>query len=68
MVVGLPNRFELPSNEKIEYYAFVDAAGGVGGDSMVLAIAHAELTKDGEDYVMRRSQSPVASLLGMSPS
>jgi hypothetical protein len=52
MVVGLPNRFELPSNEKIEYYAFVDAAGGVGGGSMVLAIAHAELTKDGEDYVI----------------
>ena len=48
----IPNRFELPSNEKIEYYAFVDAAGGVGGDSMVLAIAHAELTKDGEDYAI----------------
>jgi hypothetical protein len=37
-------RFELPplQSGKFLYTAFVDAAGGSGGDSMCLAIAHAE--------------------------
>jgi hypothetical protein len=48
----IPNRFELPPDKKVEYFAFIDAAGGTGGDSMVLTIAHAVLSKDGESYIL----------------
>jgi hypothetical protein len=38
-----PDRIELPPVQSATYYAFTDAAGGSGGgDSMTLAIAHAE--------------------------
>lgn len=35
-------RFELPRVSGIGYRAFIDAAGGSGGDSMTLAVAHRE--------------------------
>jgi hypothetical protein len=35
---------ELPPQHRLYYRAFVDAAGGVGGDSYTLAIAHRETT------------------------
>ncbi len=37
-----PGRLELPPVQGINYVAFVDPAGGSGGDSYTLAIAHAE--------------------------
>jgi hypothetical protein len=42
----IPERFELPSLSTISYTGFTDPAGGSGGDSMTLAIAHIE-TQDG---------------------
>jgi hypothetical protein len=38
----IPGRFELPRVSGIGYRAFIDAAGGSGGDSMTVAIAHRE--------------------------
>jgi hypothetical protein len=38
----IPGRHELPRVSGIGYRAFIDAAGGSGGDSMTLAIAHRE--------------------------
>lgn len=34
------DRFELPPTRGIQYVAFIDPAGGSGGDSMTLAICH----------------------------
>jgi hypothetical protein len=36
-----PGRFELPPKPSVTYVAFVDPAGGSGGDSMTLCVAHA---------------------------
>jgi hypothetical protein len=51
----IAGRLELPPNKKLvadgAYLAFVDPASGTGGDSMVLAIAHAKQFVDGE-YVI----------------
>ena len=52
----IPGRLELPPPANMqerfnERYAFIDAAGGTGGDAMALAIAHAEVRDDG-DYVI----------------
>ncbi len=42
--------FELPPRPDVDYVAFVDAAGGMGGgDSMTLAIAHGERRKPHDD-------------------
>jgi hypothetical protein len=38
----IPGRFELPRVSGIGYRAFIDAAGGSGGDSMTVAVAHRE--------------------------
>jgi hypothetical protein len=38
----VPGRFELPRVPGVRYVAFVDPAGGSGGDAMTLAIAHKE--------------------------
>ncbi len=38
----VPDRFELPRIPGVRYVAFVDPAGGSGGDAMTLAIAHKE--------------------------
>ncbi|AZG75907.1 hypothetical protein [Methylocystis rosea] len=38
----IPGRFELPRVSGVRYVAFIDAAGGSGGDSMTLALAHRE--------------------------
>jgi hypothetical protein len=35
-----PGRFELPPRAGVSYVAFVDPAGGSGGDSMTLCLAH----------------------------
>lgn len=40
----VPGRRELPPRQGIRYQAFVDPAGGSGGDSMTLAIGHREGT------------------------
>ena len=56
----IPGRIELPPpqprHDHIEYHAFVDAAGGTGGDAFVLAIAHAEMRPINDagdkDYVL----------------
>ncbi len=42
----VPGRFELPPVSSLSYTGFVDPAGGSGGDSMTLAIAHAEPQAD----------------------
>jgi hypothetical protein len=42
----IPGRYELPPRRDVEHRAFVDPAGGSGGDAFTLAIAHAELRDD----------------------
>jgi len=42
----VPGRYELPPLSSIRYHAFVDPAGGSGGDSMTLAIGHFEGGRD----------------------
>jgi hypothetical protein len=52
-----PGQFELPPVRNTNYVAFVDPAGGSGGDSMTLAIAH----RDGEKGILdclREVRSP----------
>jgi len=39
----VPGRFELPPVSGVSYSAFFDGAGGSGGDSAVIALAHREL-------------------------
>jgi len=46
--VMVRDRRELPPVETVRYVAFVDPAGGSGGDSFTLAIAH----RDGERVVL----------------
>jgi hypothetical protein len=38
----MPDRHEIPFTTGVRYVAFTDPAGGTGGDSFTLAIAHAE--------------------------
>ena len=40
--VTVSGRYELPPIEDLTYTAFVDAAGGSGGDSMTMAVAHVD--------------------------
>jgi hypothetical protein len=40
--IVVPGRHELPPAAGVKYVAFIDPAGGSGGDSFTLAIAHAE--------------------------
>jgi hypothetical protein len=58
----IPGRFEMPKVEGVSYLAFVDAAGGSGGDSMTMAIAHREDDTGVLDLVCERKPpfSPVA--------
>ena len=38
----IPDQYEIPFNTGMRYIAFVDPAGGNGGDSFTLAIAHGD--------------------------
>jgi hypothetical protein len=40
--VVIPGRFELPPTSSVVYDAFVDPAGGSGGDSFTAAVGHSE--------------------------
>jgi hypothetical protein len=51
-----PGRFELPYISSQRYVAFMDPAGGSGGDSMTLAIAHSD--KDGVVLDCIRERKP----------
>jgi hypothetical protein len=44
--VTVPGRFELPPSADHVYKAFVDPAGGSGGDSFTMSISHAEYHHD----------------------
>lgn len=50
----VPGRYELPRRTRFEYCAFVDPAGGSGGDSMTLGISHRESEKVVVDFIAER--------------
>jgi hypothetical protein len=60
--VTVPGRRELPPRRDVAFVAFVDAAGGSGGDSFTVAIAHGEGERAVLDVVreVRPSFSPEA--------
>lgn len=57
----VPGRIELPWASNVRYVAFVDSAGGTGGDSMVLAIAHREPTGKAVLDCIREIKPPFSS-------
>ncbi|MBG0797168.1 hypothetical protein IYX23_05635 [Methylocystis sp. L43] len=48
----IPGRHELPRVSCVRYVAFIDAAGGSGGDSMTMAVAHRERIGDRDVAVL----------------
>jgi hypothetical protein len=48
----ISGRFELPFIHAVRYCAFLDFAGGSGGDSATLAIAHAEHRQEPRSFVL----------------
>ena len=43
----VPERLELPPTRAFRYHGFLDFAGGSGGDSATLAIAHKQGNESG---------------------
>ena len=54
----VPGRHELPPRAGISYHGFVDPAGGSGGDSMTLAVAHMENDQTAVLDLVREAKPP----------